>query len=103
MTSATTTVAESAPGQYSQYNKGELAAQETISTGASSHLRQTLTIALDNESHVQKELEALQDIDTNASRVAVNAEGQVAIVAQRVASGVEAHKLLPQLQAGVAS
>ena len=58
----------------------ELTAEETSVASPLSHLSKTLATALNNQDHIEEELEALEEVDSNASPIAVNAESNIAII-----------------------
>ena len=57
-----------------------LTAEEPVAIDPSSHLSKTLTTALDDQNHIEKELEALQEVHAHTSPVAVDSKGNITIV-----------------------
>jgi hypothetical protein len=118
ITSATMTVIQiSWPVWYASIYP-TLTAKEAIATCPNGHLSKTLATALDDQDNIEKELEALQEIDTNAGPVAINAKSYVAVIlnnkanisthiawgfpqltAHRVPSRIEANEDFPELHA----
>lgn len=64
------------------YNKrrNSLTAKITVTTRTLGHLGQTLTTTLDQQGHVEEELETLQDVDKNAGPSSIDSESQIAVV-----------------------
>jgi hypothetical protein len=57
-----------------------LTAKESLVIGPLGHLSKTLATALDDQDHIEEKLEALKEVYSNTCPIAVNAEGNIAVV-----------------------
>jgi hypothetical protein len=86
MTSETMTVAKLVLRYLGGCPHGLLTTKISSVTWPLSHLRKTLCTALDDQDHIEEELEALKEVHTNTGPVAVNAKGNVAVILQSKAN-----------------
>ena len=80
-----------------------LTADVALAVHASSHLSDSLRIALDKKDDVQEELEALEHVDSNSSPVSIYAKAEIAVVAHWVAGRIKSDEHFPKLHGGVIS
>ena len=64
--------------------RGRPTAQEPIAVSTNGHLSKALAIGHDAEGHAKEELEALQEVGENASPVAKETEGDIALRTEKL-------------------